>query len=88
MSTCQVTLLKLKIAKHSNLKSMYMPSLPTTEFKVSILFVGNNLIVKVYPTNYPAVITGRSRMWPDSEKMTGYPAGAEAELLCNPTSFR
>jgi hypothetical protein len=63
MSTCQVTSLKLNTAKHSNLKSMYMPSLPMTKFKVS-----NNLSVKVYPANYPAVISGRSRIWPDSEK--------------------
>jgi hypothetical protein len=45
-----------------------MPSLPTTKFDVSVLFVSNNVNVKVYPANYPAVISDRSRIWPDSEK--------------------
>jgi hypothetical protein len=47
---------------------MYMPSLPRTKFKVSVLFVSNNLSVREYPANYLAVISGRSRIWLDSEK--------------------
>ena len=28
----------------------------------------SNSIIKVYPANYPAMISSRSRIWPDSEK--------------------
>jgi hypothetical protein len=45
----------------------------------------SNPIMKAYPANYPALISDRSRIWPDSEKLPDIRPEPEPELSSGAT---